>query len=33
MNATRAQYELDAAELAKMADLLGHPVAQILAHY
>ncbi|MGS2618060.1 hypothetical protein ACVCAH_26575 [Micromonospora sp. LZ34] len=33
MNPTRSQYELDAEELAKTADLLGHPVAQILTHY
>ncbi|MFG3702186.1 hypothetical protein ACGF5C_30465 [Micromonospora sp. NPDC047620] len=33
MNPTRAQYELDAEELARVADLVGHPVAQILAHY
>jgi hypothetical protein len=33
MNPTRANYELDAKELARVADLLGHPVAQILAHY
>jgi hypothetical protein len=33
MNPTRAKYELDAEELAKLAALLGHPVIQILAHY
>lgn len=33
MNPTRAKYELDAEELADVAALLGHPVAQILAHY
>jgi hypothetical protein len=33
MNPTRAGYELDAAELAVVAELLGHPVSQILAHY
>ncbi|MFF5263589.1 hypothetical protein ACFY4C_32075 [Actinomadura viridis] len=33
MNPTRAKYELDARELARLADLLGHRVAQILAHY
>jgi hypothetical protein len=33
MNPTRAQGELDASELARVADLLGHPVAQIVAHY
>ncbi|MEU8218257.1 hypothetical protein AB0C47_21130 [Micromonospora taraxaci] len=33
MNPTRAQYELDTEELARVGDLLGHPVAQILAHY
>ena len=33
MNPTRAKYELDAAELADVAALLGHPVTQILAHY
>lgn len=33
MNPTRPQYELDAEELAKTADLLGHPVTQILTHY
>ncbi|WP_155373911.1 hypothetical protein [Catellatospora vulcania] len=33
MNPTRAKYELDAAELAEVAGLLGHPVKQILAHY
>ncbi|MEU8074810.1 hypothetical protein AB0B31_05120 [Catellatospora citrea] len=33
MNATRAKYELDAQELAVVADILGHPVRQILAHY
>jgi hypothetical protein len=31
MNPTRARDELDAGELARVADLLGHPVAQILA--
>ncbi len=30
-NPTRARYELDAAELADVAALLGHPVTQILA--
>jgi hypothetical protein len=33
MNPNRDKYELDAAELARVAALLGHPVAQILAHY
>lgn len=33
MNPTRAQGELDAGELARVTDLLGHPVAQIVAHY
>jgi hypothetical protein len=33
MNPTRAKYELDAEELANVAALLGHPVAQVLAHY
>jgi hypothetical protein len=33
MNPTRAKYELDAEELANVGTLLGHPVAQILAHY
>ncbi|HEX6469751.1 MAG TPA: hypothetical protein VF069_11700 [Streptosporangiaceae bacterium] len=33
MNPTRAKYELDAEELANVTALLGHPVAQILAHY
>lgn len=33
MNPVRAEYELDSAELAEVARLLGHPVAQILAHY
>ncbi|MFC6022832.1 hypothetical protein ACFP2T_42595 [Plantactinospora solaniradicis] len=33
MNPTREKYELDAAELADVAALLGHPVTQILAHY
>jgi hypothetical protein len=33
MNATRATYELDSSELARVASLLGHPVAQILARY
>ncbi|MEV0128761.1 hypothetical protein AB0H83_09880 [Dactylosporangium sp. NPDC050688] len=33
MNPTRARDELDAGELAQVADLLGHPVAQIIAHY
>jgi hypothetical protein len=33
MNATRARYELDTNELARVADLPGHPVAQILARY
>lgn len=33
MNPTRAREELDAGELARVAALLGHPVAQILAHY
>lgn len=31
MNPTRAQSELDAGELARVTDLLGHPVAQIVA--
>ncbi|MEV6150134.1 hypothetical protein AB0L53_07305 [Nonomuraea sp. NPDC052129] len=33
MNPVRAKYELDAQELDAVAALLGHPVAQILAHY
>jgi hypothetical protein len=33
MNPTRAEYELDPGELAHVADLLGHSVTQILAHY
>jgi hypothetical protein len=33
MNPTRAKYELDDAELAEVAALLGQPVTQILAHY
>ncbi|GAB3842857.1 hypothetical protein ACFPIJ_00020 [Dactylosporangium cerinum] len=33
MNPTRAQGELDAGELARVAGLLGHSVAQIVAHY
>jgi hypothetical protein len=33
MNPTRAKYELDAEELHGLATLLGHQVAQILAHY
>jgi len=33
VNATRDVYELDAQELADMAAFLGHPVAQVLAHY
>ncbi|MGI5238680.1 hypothetical protein [Dactylosporangium sp. CA-139066] len=33
MNPTQAQGELDAGELARVTDLLGHPVAQIVAHY
>lgn len=33
MNPTQARDELDAGELARVADLLGHPVAQIIAHY
>ena len=33
MNPTRAQYELDTEELARVADLLGHSVTQILARY
>ncbi|GII33375.1 hypothetical protein [Planotetraspora mira] len=33
MNPTRAQYELDAQELADMASIVGHPVTQVLAHY
>lgn len=33
MNPTRSGYELDARELARVADILGHPVVQILAHY
>ncbi|HET7487371.1 MAG TPA: hypothetical protein VFJ85_05535 [Acidimicrobiales bacterium] len=32
-NATRAKYELDADELMELAGVLGHPVAQVLAHY
>jgi hypothetical protein len=33
MNGTRAKYELDTEELIQVADLLGHPVMQILARY
>ncbi|MFC7550997.1 hypothetical protein [Plantactinospora sp. GCM10030261] len=33
MSPTRAKYELDERELGDVAGLLGHPVAQILAHY
>jgi hypothetical protein len=33
MNPTRAEYKLDAKEPVRVADLLGHPVAQILAHH
>jgi hypothetical protein len=33
MNGTRAKYELDNQELARVASVLGHPVKQILAHY
>lgn len=34
MNPTRRdKYELDTAELTRVAGLLGHPVAQILGHY
>ncbi|MET7427031.1 hypothetical protein [Dactylosporangium sp. NPDC005555] len=33
MNPSRARYELDAEELDELAALLGHPIAQILAHY
>ena len=33
MNPTRAKYELDAQELAEVSAVLGHPVAQVLAHY
>lgn len=33
MNPTRARYELDAQELAEVSAVLGHPVAQIIAHY
>jgi len=33
MNPSRARYELGGAELDELAGLLGHPVAQILAHY
>ncbi|WP_204073391.1 hypothetical protein [Planotetraspora phitsanulokensis] len=33
MNPTRAEYELDAQELADMAGIVGHPVTQVLAHY
>lgn len=31
--ARRDKYELDTAELTRVAGLLGHPVAQILGHY
>ncbi|WP_156089667.1 hypothetical protein [Dactylosporangium aurantiacum] len=31
-NPTRAQDELDADELAHVADLPGHPLAQVIAH-
>jgi hypothetical protein len=33
MNPSRAKYELDDEELAEVAELVGHPVTQILAHY
>ncbi|MEV4545167.1 hypothetical protein [Micromonospora echinaurantiaca] len=33
MNPTRARFELDRTELARVARLLGHPVVQVLAHY
>ncbi|WP_344510091.1 hypothetical protein [Dactylosporangium maewongense] len=33
MNPTRSADELDAGELGQVSDLLGHPVAQIIAHY
>jgi hypothetical protein len=33
MNGTRSKNELDPEELAQLADRLGHPVQQILAHY
>ncbi|MEU8211726.1 hypothetical protein AB0B85_21300 [Micromonospora sp. NPDC049044] len=33
MNPTRAKYELDVQELAEVSAVLGHPVAQVLAHY
>ncbi|BCJ47845.1 hypothetical protein GCM10010168_22040 [Actinoplanes ianthinogenes] len=33
MNPTRAEPELDDSELARVAELLGHPVRQILAHH
>ncbi|MDO3703260.1 hypothetical protein Q3W71_16425 [Micromonospora sp. C28SCA-DRY-2] len=33
MNPTRARSELDGTELARVAQLLGHPVVQVLAHY
>jgi hypothetical protein len=33
VNACRAIYELDDAELTEVAAILDHPVIQILAHY
>jgi hypothetical protein len=33
LNGTRARYELDGSELHEVAELLGHPVRQVLAHY
>lgn len=33
LNARRATYELDEAELHEVGRLLGHPVRQVLAHY
>jgi hypothetical protein len=32
-NGTRDRYELDDAELTEAAQLLGHPLRQVLAHY
>ncbi|NHA70089.1 hypothetical protein [Phycicoccus flavus] len=33
LNARRARYELDEAELHEVGRLVGHPVRQVLAHY
>lgn len=33
LNGTRERYELDGSELRQVAQLLGHPLRQILAHY